>query len=160
MFFYTYHYFLDKMILHIKIITTSVFWINVCKISGVVSFKIQPFSFPTTSIIGKRVITTCATTTGGKVDFKWLKNGKEIVKNSKINVRSFPELSNLIIDPVTDDDSGNYTCIATARGITERYTAVLEVLGKIVLTVINMLFSLLVIYYDLDILLKVLLKLP
>lgn len=102
------------------------------------SFKIQPFSFPSTSVIGKRVITTCATSTGGKVDFKWLKNGKEIVKNSKINVRSFPELSNLIIDPIMDDDSGNYTCIATARGITETYTAVLEVLGK---TVFNLLLT-------------------
>lgn len=82
-------------------------------------------------MIGKRVITTCATTTGGKVEFKWLKNGKEVVRNSKINVRSHPELSNLIIDPLAETDSGNYTCIATARGMSESYTTNLEVLGKI-----------------------------
>lgn len=76
------------------------------------------------------MITTCATTTEGKVEFKWLKNGKEIVKNPKINVRSFPELSNLIIDSLTEDDSGNYTCIAFARGISESFTTILQVLGK------------------------------
>ncbi|XP_055939188.1 cell adhesion molecule DSCAML1-like isoform X11 [Argiope bruennichi] len=97
-------------------------------ISGISSFKIQPFSFPATSIIGKRVTTTCSTTTGGKVEFKWLKNGKEIIKNGKINVRSFPELSNLIIDPLSEEDSGNYTCVASARGYSESYTTVLEVL--------------------------------
>ena len=94
------------------------------------SFKVQPFFFPTTSIIGKRVTTVCATTTGGKVDFKWLKNGKEVSQNSKVNVRTFPEFSNFIIDPVSEDDSGNYTCIATARGISESHTAMLNVLGE------------------------------
>ncbi|GBM75398.1 Hemicentin-1 [Araneus ventricosus] len=100
----------------------------VVKVIGVSSFKIQPFSFPATSIIGKRVTTTCSTTTGGKVEFKWLKNGKEIIKNGKINVRSFPELSNLIIDPLSEEDSGNYTCVASARGYSESYTTLLEVL--------------------------------
>lgn len=96
------------------------------------SFKVQPFTFPTTSVIGKRVTTVCATTTGGKVDFKWLKNGKEISKTSKVIMRSFPEFSTLIIDPVAEDDSGNYTCIATARGISESFTALLDVLGTFI----------------------------
>lgn len=98
--------------------------------AGVSSFKIQPFSFPTTSIIGKRVTTTCSTTTDGKVEFKWLKNGKEIIKNGKIIVRSFPELSNLIIDHLSEEDSGNYTCVASARGNSESYTTLLEVLSE------------------------------
>lgn len=97
---------------------------------GFAAFKIQPFSFPSTSVIGKRVITVCTTSTGGKVEFRWLKNGREISKNSKITVRSFPEFSNLIIDPLTEDDSGNYTCIANAKGYSESYTAALEVLSK------------------------------
>lgn len=99
-------------------------------ILGLNSFKVQPFTFPTTSVIGKRVITVCATTTVGKVDFRWLKNGREIPKNSKINIRSFPELSNLIIDNLIEEDSGNYTCVATSRGISDSYTALLEVLSK------------------------------
>ncbi|KAG8172950.1 hypothetical protein JTE90_005599, partial [Oedothorax gibbosus] len=35
----------------------------------------------------------------------------------------------LIIDPLSEDDSGNYTCVANARGISESYTTVLEVLA-------------------------------
>lgn len=75
----------------------------------------------------------CASTTSEKVDFKWLKNGKEIVKSNKITVRSFPDLfySNLIIDPLSEDDSGNYTCLATARGISESFTTIFEVLGTV-----------------------------
>lgn len=79
----------------------------------------------------------CATTTSGKMDFKWLKNGREILKNNKINVISFPELSSLIIDPLSEDDSGNYTCVANSRGISESYTTTLEVLGKIENTTAN-----------------------
>ncbi|KAG8187812.1 hypothetical protein JTE90_001187 [Oedothorax gibbosus] len=100
----------------------------VIKVIGIKAFKIQPFSFPT-SIIGKRITTTCATTTSGKMSFKWMKNGREILKNNKINFMTFPELSNLIIDPLSEDDSGNYTCIANAHGISESYTTVLEVLA-------------------------------
>ncbi|PRD27171.1 UNVERIFIED_CONTAM: Hemicentin-1 [Trichonephila clavipes] len=97
-------------------------------VSGVKAFKVQPFSFSPSSVIGKRVITLCTTTTEEKVEFKWLKNGQEITKNNKINVRSFPELSNLIIESLTESDSGNYTCIASTRGISESFTATLEVL--------------------------------
>ncbi|GFX19863.1 titin [Trichonephila clavipes] len=100
----------------------------VVRVIGVKAFKVQPFSFSPSSVIGKRVITLCTTTTEEKVEFKWLKNGQEITKNNKINVRSFPELSNLIIESLTESDSGNYTCIASTRGISESFTATLEVL--------------------------------
>lgn len=71
------------------------------------------------------------------MEFKWLKNGKEISKNTKVIMRSFPEFSTLIIDPVAEDDSGNYTCIATARGISESFTALLDVLGKFIFSFKN-----------------------
>ncbi|GBM46999.1 Titin [Araneus ventricosus] len=100
----------------------------VVRVIGINSFKVQPFSFSPSSSIGKRVITLCTTTTEEKVEFKWLKNGQEITKNNKINVRSFPELSHLIIESLTESDSGNYTCIASSRGISESYTATLLVL--------------------------------
>ncbi|GFS88049.1 down syndrome cell adhesion molecule-like protein Dscam2 [Nephila pilipes] len=100
----------------------------IIKVTDTDAFKVQPFFFSPSSVIGKRVITTCTTTTEEKVEFRWLKNGQEITKNNKINVRSFPELSNLIIESLTEDDSGNYTCIASTRGILESYTATLEVL--------------------------------
>lgn len=75
------------------------------------------------------------------MEFKWLKNGREISKNSKIIARSFPELSHLIIDPLAEDDSGNYTCIATAKGHTESYTTALEVLSKYAFTFIQILLK-------------------
>ncbi|GBM75396.1 Hemicentin-1 [Araneus ventricosus] len=91
------------------------------------SLKILPFSFPT-SVLGKRAIATCATSTGEKVDFRWIKNGKDIAKHNNVNVRSYPDLSNLVIDPLTEDDSGNYTCVVTSRGVTASYTTTLDVL--------------------------------
>ncbi|GFU00986.1 hemicentin-1 [Nephila pilipes] len=94
---------------------------------GLNSLKILPFSFPT-SIFGKRAIATCATSTDEKVDFKWIKNGKDITKHNNVKIRSFPDLSTLVIDPLTEDDSGNYTCIVTSRGITSSYTTTLDVL--------------------------------
>ncbi|XP_054719282.1 hemicentin-1-like [Uloborus diversus] len=100
----------------------------VVRVIGVTAFKIQPFSFPKISVVGKRVTTVCATSSGGKVEFTWLKNGQDLIKNSKITVRSFPDLSNLVIDPLSEEDSGNYTCIAHSRGISEKYTTHLEVL--------------------------------
>ncbi|XP_054723241.1 hemicentin-1-like [Uloborus diversus] len=93
-----------------------------------VTALIQPFSFPKTSVVGKRVTTVCATTTGGKMEFLWMKDGKELLKNSKVIVKTFSEFSNLIIDPLSEEDSGNYTCVASSRGISESFTAVLEVL--------------------------------
>ncbi|KAF8793077.1 Hemicentin-1 like protein [Argiope bruennichi] len=94
---------------------------------GVNSLKILPFSFPT-SVFGKRAIATCATSTEEKVDFKWVKNGKDITKHNNVKIRSFPDLSTLVIDPLTEDDSGNYTCIVTSRGITSSFTTTLDVL--------------------------------
>ncbi|GIY04340.1 titin [Caerostris extrusa] len=33
-----------------------------------------------------------------------------------------------VIDPLTEDDTGNYTCVASSRGITSSYTTTLDVL--------------------------------
>ncbi|XP_035221089.1 Down syndrome cell adhesion molecule homolog isoform X5 [Stegodyphus dumicola] len=88
--------------------------------------KIQPFSFPSRSTIGKRVTATCSTSTNEKMDFKWLKNGRELVNFH--SVRSFPEFSTLIIDSLTEEDAGNYTCVASSRGYVESFTTILEVL--------------------------------
>lgn len=62
--------------------------------------------------------------------FKWLKNGREIATTNNIQVRSFPEFSTVIIDSLSVDDAGNFTCVASNRGFTESFTTVLQVLGK------------------------------
>ncbi|XP_035221093.1 Down syndrome cell adhesion molecule-like protein 1 homolog isoform X9 [Stegodyphus dumicola] len=93
------------------------------------SLKIQPFSFPHDSAIGKRVSVTCTPLTGEKMEFRWLRNGKDITSGRQnINILSYPVLSSLVIDPLTSDDSGNYTCIVTTRGLSGSYTAALDVL--------------------------------
>ncbi|PRD27649.1 UNVERIFIED_CONTAM: Down syndrome cell adhesion molecule-like protein [Trichonephila clavipes] len=100
----------------------------IVKVIGDGTFKIQPFSFPSRSVIGERITTICATSTNEKMVFKWLKNGKEIANSNNIQVRSFPEFSTLILDSLTEEDAGNYTCVASSRGFTETSTTVLEVL--------------------------------
>ncbi|GFR06377.1 hemicentin-1 [Trichonephila clavata] len=109
------------------LITTGLYFINIGEVTGQSSLKILPFSFPT-SVLGKRSFATCATSTGEKVDFRWIKNGKDIAKHNNVNVRSYPDLSTLVIDPLTEDDSGNYTCVVSSRGITSSYTTTLDVL--------------------------------
>lgn len=94
------------------------------------SIKVEPFSFTSTSVIGKRVVATCTTSSDEKVDFKWLKNGREINNAQHTSVRSFPEFSTFIIDTLTEDDAGNYTCVASSRGYTDSYTTTLNVLGN------------------------------
>lgn len=81
-------------------------------------------------MIGRRASVTCTPILGEKMDFKWLKNGIELKKGLNVDIRSFSDLSNLIIDPLTEEDSGNYTCVVNARGLTARFTSTLQVLGK------------------------------
>ncbi|KAF8793078.1 Down syndrome cell adhesion molecule like protein [Argiope bruennichi] len=93
------------------------------------SLKIQSFSFPEDSVIGKRVSASCTPAVGEKMDFKWLKNGKEIIpKGQNINIVSFSDFSTIVINPLTAEDSGNYTCVVSTRGLSGSYTTVLNVL--------------------------------
>ncbi|XP_035221091.1 Down syndrome cell adhesion molecule-like protein 1 homolog isoform X7 [Stegodyphus dumicola] len=92
------------------------------------SLKVQQFSFPSDSEIGKRVSATCTPASGEKMEFKWLKNGRELTKGLNIDIRSYSDLSTLVIDPLTEDDTGNYTCIVNSGGRTGSYTTSLEVL--------------------------------
>ncbi|XP_055939181.1 cell adhesion molecule DSCAML1-like isoform X4 [Argiope bruennichi] len=99
------------------------------EIAGENSLKIQPFSFPPeSSIIGKRVSATCTPSSGEKSEFKWFKNGKELTKGLSVDIRTFPDLSALVIDPLTEEDAGNYTCVVNSRGSTASYTTSLQVL--------------------------------
>ncbi|XP_035221098.1 Down syndrome cell adhesion molecule-like protein 1 isoform X2 [Stegodyphus dumicola] len=92
------------------------------------SLQVQPFFFPPKSIIGKRVSVACTPAAGEKMEFKWLKNGKALLKGLNIDIRTYSDLTTLVIDPLTEEDTGNYTCIVNARGKTGSYTANLEVL--------------------------------
>ncbi|XP_055939187.1 cell adhesion molecule DSCAML1-like isoform X10 [Argiope bruennichi] len=96
---------------------------------GANSLRIQPFSFPPDSAIGNRVSVTCTPLKGEKMEFKWVRNGQELASGRhNINILSYPMLSSLVIDPLTSEDSGNYTCIVSTRGLTGSFTTRLDVL--------------------------------
>ncbi|KAG8174643.1 hypothetical protein JTE90_019624 [Oedothorax gibbosus] len=127
-------------------IGTSLLKTIVLQVIGNGSFKIQPFTFPSKSIIGERITTTCSTSSNEKMTFKWLKNGREIINTNNIQVRSFPEFSTLILDSLSIEDAGNFTCVASTRGFTESFTTVLEVLGKFIFSLIALLIAYKLVY--------------
>lgn len=93
-------------------------------------WKIQPFNFPDRVQVGQRVSTICSTSGGRRLNFEWLKDGKSIKDVSHIKVRSIEDVSNIIIEPLSESDAGNYTCVASSEGITDMYVASLNVYGK------------------------------
>nr|XP_042908975.1 Down syndrome cell adhesion molecule homolog [Parasteatoda tepidariorum] len=94
------------------------------------ALKIQPFSFPPQSAIGQRVSVTCTPLQGEKIEFKWLHNGLEIMNGRQnVNIASLPLFSNLIINSLTPEDSGNYTCVVHSKGFKGSYTTTLDVLS-------------------------------
>ncbi|XP_023225146.1 Down syndrome cell adhesion molecule-like protein Dscam2 [Centruroides sculpturatus] len=90
--------------------------------------KIQPFNFPSPSALNERVSTTCTTRAGDKLNFRWLKNGQEINASDRIQLRSYADVSTIIIDPLHEDDSGNYTCVVTSGIASDSFTTSLTVL--------------------------------
>ncbi|XP_040074510.1 hemicentin-1 [Ixodes scapularis] len=95
------------------------------------TFRLQPFSFPTDAIEGNKVSTMCATVTGGissGVEFTWFKDGRKLVQDDRIRVRSYPDMSTLVVDPLTQKDSGNYTCVGKLRNQKDSHTEMLHVL--------------------------------
>ncbi|KAG8173632.1 hypothetical protein JTE90_000473, partial [Oedothorax gibbosus] len=94
-----------------------------------VNLKIQSFNFPATPIIGQRVNTMCATVIAtDKMEFYWSKSGSDLKKSNRVQIMVFPQFSSLIIDPLVEDDSGNYTCTVMSKGTSDTYTAALNVL--------------------------------
>lgn len=65
------------------------------------------------------------------MEFKWLKNGHPIKLSHKINVRTYTDLSVLLLEEVEQSSSGNYTCELTTPSGTDTYTSYLDVKGNI-----------------------------
>lgn len=94
-------------------------------------FRLQPFHFPTDAVEGKTVTVTCTTTTAvSGVEYRWLKNNKRVSESAKMRLRTFPELTLLIVGPLEASDSGNYTCQATYNGKKDSFSDTLNVLGE------------------------------
>lgn len=94
--------------------------------------EVQKFSFQEDIIVGKRVSATCLVSAQTDlVSFRWLKNNKEVTLSKSVKIKHDQEFSVLIIDPVSLQDEGNYTCIASNSEGSGKYTAHLSVKGNI-----------------------------
>ncbi|UYV62096.1 Dscam [Cordylochernes scorpioides] len=75
--------------------------------------QIQPFSFPNNLKIGAKTTIVCATINGKPpFTFRWLKDEANVDSKSFPNIRIVKGevFSNLLIDPIDSNSSGNYTC--------------------------------------------------
>ncbi|XP_077540883.1 cell adhesion molecule Dscam1-like isoform X4 [Haemaphysalis longicornis] len=97
-------------------------------LSDTVEFKLQPFRFPTDAVEGRTVTVTCTTITAlSGVEYRWFKDNKQVSESRKIRFRTFPELSALIVGPLEEADSGNYTCRGVYNGKRDAFSDILHV---------------------------------
>ncbi|GFR23250.1 contactin-5, partial [Trichonephila clavata] len=90
--------------------------------------KIKQFSFQDNVLEGDVVSVACfAVTKMVPVTYTWLKNGKNIDNVQNIRFSNTEEVSSIILDPVTLNDSGNYTCAATNSAGRDTFTTSLQV---------------------------------
>ncbi|KAH7948089.1 hypothetical protein HPB52_018435 [Rhipicephalus sanguineus] len=94
------------------------------------SLQLQPFSFPNNAVVGNTVTVTCTTISRtANVNFQWLKDGKALVKSSKVEIVHHPLFSTLVIGPTTKEDSGNYTCVGNIGQETHSHSHRLNILA-------------------------------
>ncbi|KAG8160091.1 hypothetical protein JTE90_006520 [Oedothorax gibbosus] len=91
--------------------------------------RIQPFSFPENIVEGSMVSVTCISPTKTKpVHFSWSKNDIQITPNEdNIKISSTNDVSVLILNPVTLENSGNYSCSATNSEGSDTFSTTLNV---------------------------------
>ncbi|GFS52415.1 titin [Trichonephila inaurata madagascariensis] len=87
---------------------------------------IQPFSLPEKIQIGKSLSLTCAVTSGTPpLDFKWYKNQNLL---STGNIKTLNKIgSSLMIDPITENSGGNYSCVVSNSKGRDHFSVVLVV---------------------------------
>ncbi|XP_035232053.1 Down syndrome cell adhesion molecule-like protein Dscam2 [Stegodyphus dumicola] len=89
---------------------------------------VASFAFPSALREGERGSATCTIRSGDRpLEFQWLKNGEELKETSNVEIQSIKDTSILLIESVTSESSGNYTCIVKNAYGTDRFTASLYV---------------------------------
>lgn len=63
--------------------------------------------------------------------FRWLKNKEEITNSAEVQVKNDDNFSVLSIESIQSNSTGNYTCLARNIMGESRYSAVLQVEGKL-----------------------------
>ncbi|KAL3238532.1 hypothetical protein MRX96_048105, partial [Rhipicephalus microplus] len=94
------------------------------------SLRLQPFFFPNKVVVGNTVTVMCTTISStANVNFRWLRNGEELLKSSKVKIVHHSLFSTLVVGPTTTDDSGNYTCVGIMGQEADSYSQQLNILG-------------------------------
>ncbi|KAG8178098.1 hypothetical protein JTE90_017447 [Oedothorax gibbosus] len=89
---------------------------------------VASFAFPHALKEGESGTVICSIRSGDKpLQFQWIKDGEEIKKTQNVEIQSVRDTSILLIDSVTSQSSGNYTCIVKNAFGSDRYTANLAV---------------------------------
>ncbi|GBL76510.1 Down syndrome cell adhesion molecule-like protein 1 [Araneus ventricosus] len=89
---------------------------------------VAPFMFPPALKEGERGSATCTIRSGDRpVEFNWKKDGRDLTVSSSVDIQSFKDSSFLVIESVTSESSGNYTCIVSNTYGRDQFTASLTV---------------------------------
>ncbi|XP_055938217.1 cell adhesion molecule Dscam2-like [Argiope bruennichi] len=89
---------------------------------------VAPFNFPPGLKEGEQGSVTCTIRSGDRpVEFKWLKDDKEMTESSSVRIQSPGDYSILLIQSVVPESSRNYTCIVRNAYGSDRFTATLTV---------------------------------
>lgn len=82
--------------------------------------------------IGEKMTVVCSLKQGSQpLTFEWYKNSKRIHESNNIKIKSMDDLTILTIEPVGSNDSGNYTCSVKNAYGKDKYSASLNVDGKL-----------------------------
>ena len=90
--------------------------------------NISEFAFSKNVKVGQKSAATCITSGKAPFEFKWLKDSK-LINLSRVKVKTEQDYSVIVIDSVSSDDEGNYTCIASNDFGENRFTSFLKVKG-------------------------------
>lgn len=82
--------------------------------------------------MGQTAVVTCATSQGTKpIEFKWVKDGKDIENVPNTSVLNQAGFSVLTVGPASKDNVGNYTCIAKNAFGKDSHTSVFVLKGML-----------------------------
>lgn len=91
-----------------------------------------PFTFgDEPSYLGDTTSVQCTVSSGDMpIKFSWLLNGRDVKDDLGINIGSFGKKTSFLgMDALSEEQAGNYTCIAENQAGSASYTATLIVKG-------------------------------
>lgn len=89
--------------------------------------SVSPFGFPDQNRLGGKVNAFC--TSNDQSSLSWMKDGRVIETGSSVKVTRLDGALRLVIEDLTSNHSGNYTCAARNSHGSSSYSAVLSVIS-------------------------------